>query len=200
MFCSWMLCLVFSESSRFQIGVANNEMAGHALCPVWSSTIVQECSEAIRDILVTPFACPLHCRITQTCAKTKRLGEKNTSTWHCLYAAARTQKKHRKGTATHKGELAGNHTLARWRTSPLYPLWLTATPTACRLTCMKRIRSLLCFLSHTHTAVTISHRHTHVHIHICNNIKAFILRPLLPTQINQITHLWIITHRLGTTD
>ena len=78
MFCSWMFRLVFLESSRFQIGVANNEMADHALCPVWSSTIVQECSEAIRDILVTPH---------KSVQKTKRQGEKNTSTWHCLYKA-----------------------------------------------------------------------------------------------------------------
>ena len=33
-----------------------------------------------------------------------------------------------------------------------------------------------------------------------NNMNAFILSLPLPTQIIQITHLWVITHRLGTTD
>jgi len=39
MFCCWMFRLVLFESSRlFLIRLANNKMAGHALCLVWSST------------------------------------------------------------------------------------------------------------------------------------------------------------------
>ncbi|KAK7074426.1 hypothetical protein SK128_009300 [Halocaridina rubra] len=63
-FCSWLLRLVFSESSRLQNRVANNEMAGCALCLFWSSTIIQECSEAICDRFIAPFVCFRPCIFT----------------------------------------------------------------------------------------------------------------------------------------
>ena len=63
--CCWMFFLVLFESSRLQIGVAHNEMAGHALRSVWSSTVIQECSEAIPDMFVISFAFFRHCEITQ---------------------------------------------------------------------------------------------------------------------------------------
>ena len=124
---------------------------------------------------------------------TKRLGEKNTSTWHCLYKAlsmcgctdtekgqerhSNLQRQRRVSREPHSGQMTRlsplpsvTHCCVHYLPLNLYETRPFASPFS--------LSNLYCTNNHNFT-----HRHTHVCIHICNNIKAFIHRPLLSIQI-----------------
>ena len=140
--------------------------------------------------------------------KNREAGRKNTSTWHCLYKALSicdctgTEKAQERHSNSQRRVSREPHSGQATRLSPLSSV--TCCCTHCLPLNLYETRPFASLFSLSHPYCTnnhnFTHRHTHVHIHICNNIKAFILRPLLPTQIIQITHLWVITHRLGATD